>query len=69
MINFSQKCNINKANCFPPKIHIFKVENITQPQECGFSTSHASTLRFHSRMHAGNLMKCQVKDCTFQVRA
>lgn len=35
-------------------------------QDCGFSTSHVSTLRFHNRMHAGNLMKCDVQDCTFQ---
>ena len=36
-------------------------------QECGFSTSHVSTFRFHNRMHTGNLMKCDVKSCTFQV--
>lgn len=36
-------------------------------QECGFSTSHVSTFRFHSRIHSGNLMKCDVKNCTFQV--
>lgn len=35
-------------------------------QECGFSTSHVSTFRFHTRMHAGNLMKCDVQNCTFQ---
>lgn len=35
-------------------------------QECGFSTSHVSTFRFHNRMHTGNLMKCDVKSCTFQ---
>ncbi len=36
-------------------------------QECGFSTSHVSTFRFHSRIHSGNLMKCDVTNCTFQV--
>jgi hypothetical protein len=36
-------------------------------QECGFSTSHVSTFRFHNRLHSGNLMKCDVKKCTFQV--
>lgn len=35
-------------------------------QECGFSTSHVSTFRFHNRIHSGNLMKCDVKNCTFQ---
>ena len=36
-------------------------------QECGFSTSHMSTFKIHNRMHSGNLMKCDVKNCTFQV--
>ena len=36
-------------------------------QECGFSTSHVSTFRFHNRIHSGNLTKCDVKNCTFQV--
>ena len=37
-------------------------------QECGFSTSHMSTFKIHNRMHSGNLMKCDVKNCTFQVK-
>ncbi len=36
-------------------------------QECGFSTSHVSTFKFHNRIHSGNLMKCDIKNCTFQV--
>ena len=36
-------------------------------QECGFSTSHMSTFKIHNRMHSGHLMKCDVKNCTFQV--
>ena len=38
-------------------------------QECGFSTSHVSTFRFHNRIHSGSLTKCDVKNCTFQVRS
>ena len=37
-------------------------------QECGFSTAHHSTFKFHNRIHTGNLMKCDVRNCTFQVR-
>ena len=36
-------------------------------QECGFSTSHASTFKFHQRNHNGQLMKCEVvSGCKFQ---
>ncbi|CAB4064002.1 unnamed protein product [Lepeophtheirus salmonis] len=35
-------------------------------EDCGFSTSQASTFKLHSRIHSGKTHKCPVKSCPFQ---